>query len=97
MDKAEHEAKMRATIATIMENLYFSDDPETVETGLLDVQSAHGFTHLLVEGTLEDPNAADAVKEAVLTLHIAIEWLELAVIEHQRRLLREVHEGANNG
>lgn len=80
------EARLREQVARVMERTYLSDDVNVAKIGLIDIENAHGFTHLLLEDALDSDDVDPAIKEAMLTLHIAIEYLELMTIDHIRRL-----------
>lgn len=80
------EDRLREQVARVMEKTYLSDDVNVAKIGLIDIENAHGFTHMLLEDALEDDDVDPAIKEAMLTIHIAIEYLELLTIDHIRRL-----------
>ena len=80
------EALLREQVARAMERTYLSDDINVAKIGLIDVENAHGFTHVLLQDALDDDDVHQSIKEALLTIHLAVEYLELLTLDHIRRL-----------
>jgi hypothetical protein len=89
---------MRESVAETLDKTYFNDDPDMVRKWLKDLRRAHDNIHEAIKAVksnladevlrsdFEEANQSRTAYDMLNKAHFAMEWLELNVVDHLRRI-----------